>query len=187
MKKDLTQISDLTVNDVAMIIKKSFEFKEAPPIHEMGGALQGKAVAIILEKPSLRTRVAFEVATHYFGAIPIILTSKQILSSGQNETGRESISDIAKSLERFCDLIIVRTYSHATIQQIAANTTKSVINALCDQHHPTQALADLMTIIWHKKQHQGLKIAFIGDGNNVATSLLDIAALTGINFSIASP
>jgi len=131
--------------------------------------------------------VAFEVATAKLGGIPVYLTSGQIMASGNNEKGRESIPDIAKNLERFADLILARVYSHSTIQTIAGAVKIPLINALCDRHHPTQALADLMTIIWHKKNYKNLKVAFVGDGNNVATSLMQICAMMGVNFSIASP
>ena len=131
--------------------------------------------------------MAFEVAAATLGATPVFLTSGQILASGNHLQGRESIPDIARNLERFADLILARVYSHEVIAEIASAIDTPVINALCDQHHPTQALADLMAIRWHKPQADSLKVAFIGDGNNVATSLMQICALMGINFTAASP
>ena len=153
---------------------------------------------MVFEKPSLRTKIAFEVATAKLGGIPVYLSSEQIFASGNNEKNRESIPDIAKNLERFADLILARVYDHNTIQEISKNTQIPLINALCNKHHPTQALADLMTIVWHKWKHQlpwhphqksikNLKVTFIGDGNNVATSLMEICEIMGIHFSIASP
>lgn len=189
--KHLRKVSDLSLTDVNEILEAAFRFKE---LHDRGirrqNVLDGRVVGMVFEKPSLRTKVAFEVATAYLGAIPIYLSSSQILASGQNEQGRESIPDIGRNLERFCDLLIARVYSHNTIEQLAATVKCPVINALCDQHHPTQALADIMAIKWHKGNAGGsrrLKVAFTGDANNVATSLMQMCALNGINFSIASP
>ena len=182
--KNLTKITDLSKDEIMKIITLAFEFKNG---HKAPKALEGKVVSMIFEKGSLRTKVAFEAATAQLGGIPIFLSSPQILASGNNEKGRESIPDIAKNLERFSDLIMARVYSHKTIEAIAQSTSKPVINALCDEHHPTQALADIMAIIWHKKDLKDLKVCFIGDGNNVATSLMQICAILGINFSIASP
>ncbi|MBI5413093.1 ornithine carbamoyltransferase [Candidatus Peregrinibacteria bacterium] len=188
MKKDLTCISDLAKKEIIAIVKRAFEFKAKSDCgirHE--NLLNGKFVAMIFEKPSLRTKVAFELAAAYLGGIPIFLTSSQILASGGGEHGRESIPDIARNLERFVDLVLARVYSHDTIKILAKTLKKPVINALCDKHHPTQALADLMAITRHKKSLKNLKVAFIGDGNNVATSLMQICATVGINFAIASP
>lgn len=188
MKKDLTRIPDLTKEEILAIMRRAFEFKTKK---DMGlryeNLLNGKSVAMIFEKPSLRTKVAFELATSYLGGIPIFLASSQILASGNNERGRESIPDIAQNLERFVDLILARVYSHETIKTLSGVVKKTVINALCDKHHPTQALADLMAIMWRRKSIDGLTVAFIGDGNNVSTSLMQMCAITGMNFKIASP
>lgn len=182
MKKDLLKISDLTKEDIEKIIDLAFQFKDG-----QNKSLNDKSIAMIFEKPSLRTKVAFEIAANKLQATPIFLSSGQIFASGNNQKGRESIPDIAKNLERFTDLILARVYNHQTLETIASSTDKPVINALCDKHHPTQALADLMAIKWHKPNQKDLKVAFIGDGNNVATSLMQICAIMGINFTIASP
>ncbi|NMC64238.1 MAG: ornithine carbamoyltransferase [SAR324 cluster bacterium] len=186
--KNLTKVSDLCEPDVERLLESAFRFKE---LHDKGirreKILDGLVIAMIFEKPSLRTKVAFEVAASFLGAVPIFLSSSQILASGQNEVGRESIPDIGRNLERFCDLIIARVYSHRTIEELSGIVRCPLINALCDRHHPTQALADLMAIRMHKQMQDSLKVAFIGDGNNVATSLMQICALSGLNFSIASP
>ena len=151
------------------------------------GLLCGKVVALVFEKPSLRTKMAFEVAATSLGATPIFLSSSQILASGNNERGRESIPDIGRNLERFSDLIIARVYNHDSIVELHRSISIPVINALCDRHHPTQALADLMTLRLKKGDLAQVKVAYIGDGNNVATSLCQICALAGINFACASP
>ncbi|WKZ57361.1 MAG: ornithine carbamoyltransferase [Bdellovibrionota bacterium] len=188
MIKDLTTILDLSAADVSQLLHSAFRFKE---LHERGvrrePSLDGRVVSMIFEKPSLRTKVAFEVAATYLGATPVFLTSEQILASGQQERGRESVVDIARNLERMSDLLVARVYSHTTIRTLAETVRIPVVNALCDQHHPTQALADLMTMQWHKGRLCGLTVSYVGDGNNVATSLLQACAMMGVHFRIASP
>lgn len=119
MKKDLTKITDLSQKEILEIIAMAFRYKNGElGVGEGDQVLKGKVVAMVFEKPSLRTKVAFEVATAKLGGIPVYLTSGQIMASGNNEKGRESIPDIAKNLERFADLILARVYSHDTIQAI---------------------------------------------------------------------
>ncbi len=184
----LTKISDLQPETLEKVMKLAFDYKRK---FDMGlrkeNILNGKMVAMVFEKPSLRTKVAFEIATEYLGGTAVYLSDSQILASGSNIKGRESIPDIARNLERFSDLILARVYSHKTIEQIARHTTKPVINALCDRHHPTQALADLMALRWHKPDLVKAKVAYIGDGNNVATSLMQIMVMAGHEFTFAGP
>lgn len=188
MKKDLTKFCDLTADDVEQIMKRAFAFREKYLLGvRRENQLDGKVVALVFEKPSLRTKVAFEVATLGLGGQPVFLSSSQILASGNNQRGRESIPDIGRNLERFADMIVARVYSHETIRVLAQSVSKPVINALCDQHHPTQALADLMAIRMHKPDRKDLKVVFVGDGNNVATSLMQMSLMMGMDFSIASP
>lgn len=187
--RDLTKITDLNQAEAEAIIERALSFQNA---HQRGvrreQILNGHVVAMIFEKPSLRTKVAFEVAATYLGGTPVFLSSSQILASGNNQRGRESVPDIARNLERFGDLIIARVYSHAVIEEMAESIQIPVVNALCDRHHPTQALADLMTLkLFLKRPPQDTTVAFVGDGNNVATSLMQICALCGYNFRIASP
>jgi len=186
--KNLLTVSDLSLDVVERIMELAQGFDDA---RRQGvrreNILHGKVVAMIFEKPSLRTKVAFEVATNYLGGVPVFLSSSQILASGNNIQGRESIPDIARNLEQFCDLIIARVYSHETLHELVKYLSIPVINALCDKHHPTQVLADLYTIRHKKNLYPALDVAYVGDGNNVATSLLQISALVGMNFSIASP
>lgn len=189
LMQHLRTISDLNADLVDDIISRASRFQQ----HSQTGIrqedmLRGKVVAMIFEKPSLRTKVAFEVATFYLGGYPVFLSSSQILASGGNEQGRESVPDIARNLERFGDLIVARVYKHQVIQQIADSVNIPVINALCDEHHPTQALADLMTLkMFFPNPSERLTVAFVGDGNNVATSLMQICAMKGVNFRIAAP
>lgn len=187
--RHLRTISDLSSYAVEDLLTRAFRFRRL----YMEGVRQeailgGKSVAMIFEKPSLRTKVAFEVATFYLGGYPVFLSSSQILASGGNEQGRESIPDIARNLERFSDLIVARVYKHQVIEQIAESVKIPVINALCDEHHPTQALADLMTLrMCFPNASEQLTVAFVGDGNNVANSLMQLCAMMGINFRIATP
>ncbi len=188
MSQGLAKIADLDQSTLNLMVQLAFEYKNK---HDLGirqeSILAGKSVAMVFEKPSLRTKVAFELATRYLGGTPIFLSSPQILASGGQVVGRESIPDIARNLERFVDLILARVYSHQTIVEIREHTRIPVINALCDLHHPSQAIADLMAIRWHSHGLANARVAYVGDGNNVATSLMQICALQGIPFAYASP
>jgi ornithine carbamoyltransferase len=144
--------------------------------------LSGKTLALVFEKPSLRTRVSFEVAMRQLGGQTVYLSSAEV---GLGE--RESVPDIARVLSRYVDVIAARTFSHQTLEVLAGYAEVPVINALSDLEHPCQALADLMTIYEKRGELDGLTLAFIGDGNNVAHSLLLATSLTGMNFRIASP
>lgn len=186
--KNLLSVQDLSPERATALLDTAFSLKAT---WDQGGrssrTLGGKVVAMIFEKPSLRTKVAFEVAASSLGGTPVFLSSSMILASGGNEHGRESVPDIARNLERFGDLIIARVYHHSTVQEIARSVRIPVINALCDSHHPTQALADAMAIIWKRGSLKGQTISFVGDGNNVAISLMEICSLFGAHFRIASP
>jgi ornithine carbamoyltransferase len=144
--------------------------------------LDRKILAIMFEKPSLRTRVSFEVAMRQLGGHTIYLSPAEV---GLGE--RESISDVARVLSRYANVIAARTFSHQTLEILADYSSVPVINALSDLEHPCQALADLFTIYEKKGELNGLTLAFVGDGNNVAHSLLLGASLVGMNFRIASP
>ena len=188
MKKSLIKISDLKKEEVEKILKRAFYYKKQDDLGvRKEDILRGKNAVLVFEKPSLRTKVSFESAINYLGGNTVFLSGEQIFAIGNETQGRESIYDITKNLERFCDIILARVFSNESITQIDNFSTKPVINLLCNQHHPTQALADIMVIKWHKKTLDNLKISFIGDANNVARSLLEICVLLEINFSIASP
>jgi ornithine carbamoyltransferase len=136
----------------------------------------------VFEKPSLRTRVSFEVAMRQLGGYTIYLSPAEI---GLGK--RESPQDVASVLCRYADVIAARTFSHKMVEELARHADVPVINALDDVEHPCQALADLLTIFEKKGELKGLKVAYIGDGNNVANSLMLACTLMGINFNIASP
>jgi len=176
--KDLLSISDLESEDISSLISDAVEMKAQGQL----SALSGKTLALIFEKPSLRTRVSFEVAMRQLGGQTVYLSSAEV---GLGE--RESVPDIARVLSRYVDVIAARTFSQQTLEVLAGYAEVPVINALSDLEHPCQALADLLTIYEKKGELEGLTLAFIGDGNNVAHSLLLAASLTGMNFRIASP
>jgi|TARA_Y100000031_G_C8199221_1_gene375352 ornithine carbamoyltransferase len=144
--------------------------------------LDRKILAIMFEKPSLRTRVSFEVAMRQLGGHTIYLSPAEV---GVGK--RESVPDVARVLSRYVNVITARTFSHQTLEILAGHSGVPVINALSDLEHPCQALADLLTIYEKKGELDGVTLAFIGDGDNVAHSLILAASLVGMNFRIASP
>jgi len=176
--KDLLSVSDLGSEDIASLISDAVDMKARGWL----SLLSGKTLALMFEKPSLRTRVSFEVAMRQLGGETIYLSPAEV---GLGE--RESVSDVARVLSRYVDAIAARTFSHQTLEVLASYASVPVINALSDWEHPCQALADLFSIYEKKGELNGLTLAFIGDGNNVAHSLLLAASLTGMNFRIASP
>ena len=144
--------------------------------------LNKKNLVLLFEKPSLRTRVSFEIGIRQFGGECIYLNKEDV---GMNS--RENANDIAKVLDRWADGIIARVFQHSTLITLSENTSIPVINALSDQEHPCQAIADLMTIKEHKGNLKGLKVVFVGDGNNVATSLSIGCASVGADFILSCP
>ena len=176
--KDLLSVSDLSSEDIHLLLSDTEEMK-------VGGwlsSLSGKVLALLFEKPSLRTRVSFEVAMRQLGGQAIYLSPAEV---GLGE--RESLPDVARVLSRYVDVIAARTFCHETLEVLSDYASVPVVNALSDLEHPCQALADLFTIYEKKGELRGLTLAFVGDGNNVAHSLMLAASLTGVNFRIASP
>jgi len=176
--KDLLSISDLSGENIRLLISNAIEMKA----EGWSSLLSGKMLALMFEKPSLRTRVSFEIAMRQLGGHTIYLSPEEV---GLGK--RESVPDVARVLSRYVDAIAVRTFSHQTLEILASYSDVPVINALSDLEHPCQALGDLLTIYEKKGGLEGLTLAYVGDGNNVAHSLLLAAALTGINFRIATP
>ena len=176
--KDLLSISDLSTEEIRLLISDAVDMKARGWLSR----LNGKTLALIFEKPSLRTRVSFEVAMRQLGGECLYLSPAEV---GLGE--RESVPDVARVLSRYVDVIVARTFSHQTLELLAGSASVPVINALSDVEHPCQALADLLTIYEKKGELEGLTLAFVGDGNNVAHSLLLAASLAGMNFRIASP
>jgi len=176
--KDLLSVADLGGEDIRLLISDAIDMKAQGWL----STLSGKTLAIMFEKPSLRTRVSFELAMRQLGGEAIYLSPAEV---GLGE--RESIPDVARVLSRYVDAIAARTFSHQTLEVLADYSGVPVINALSDREHPCQALADLLTIYERKGELSGLTLAFVGDGNNVARSLMLAASLTGMNFRIATP
>ena len=176
--KDLLSIADLGGEDIRRLLSDAIDIKAQGWL----SSLSGKTLAIMFEKPSLRTRVSFELAMRQLGGEPVYLSPAEV---GLGE--RESITDVAQVLSRYVDAIAARTFSHQTLEVLADYSAVPVINALSDWEHPCQALADLLTIHERKGELSGLTLAFVGDGNNVARSLMLAASLSGMNFKIASP
>ena len=176
--KDLLSISDLSTEEIRLLISDAVDMKARGWLSR----LNGKTLALIFEKPSLRTRVSFEVAMRQLGGECLYLSPAEV---GLGK--RESVPDVARVLSRYVDVIVARTFSHQTLELLAGSASVPVINALSDLEHPCQALADLLTIYEKKGELEGLTLAFVGDGNNVAHSLLLAASLAGMNFRIASP
>ena len=182
MKKDLLSINDLTDKDIALILQKTKVLKKMRKTNRKLNQLHGKTLALIFFKPSTRTRISFEVAMYELGGNVTYLSGDEIqISRG------EAAADTAKVLSRYVHGIVIRTFSHNEVLELAQNSTIPVINGLTDLEHPCQILADLFTIYERRKKLEGLKIAFIGDGNNVANSWLLAAPKVKANFVIACP
>lgn len=178
--RSMLDFSNYTKEEIEALISKAmdYKYKGYPKLKP----LEGKTLALLFEKPSTRTRVSFEVAINKLGAKPIYLSRSEI------QLGRgEPIKDTAKVMSRYVDAIIARMYKHEDLIELDAYSDVPVINALTDKFHPCQALADLMTMIEVKKGVKGIKIAYVGDSNNVCNSLLQICSIVGIDIAIASP
>lgn len=180
--KDLTEIARLSKAEIDAIFHATRVLKTEVVPEAQRCLMPGKTLAMIFEKPSLRTRVTFETGIFQLGGHGIYLQPSDI------QLGvRETIADAARNLERWVDVIMARTFKHETITELAKYSKVPVINALSDLEHPCQALADFYTVLEHKGKLEGLKLAFIGDGNNVAHSLMLLAAKVGANFAIGCP
>jgi len=171
-------VADLTAEEADKLLKRALDMKRKPVLQ----LLRGKILVLLFEKPSLRTRVSFEVGIRQLGGSCLYLSPEEV---GLGK--REPVADVARVLSRYVNGIIARTFAHGTLQMLARYSTVPVINALSDLEHPCQALADVLTVREKKGKLKGLTLAYIGDGNNVAHSLLLATALSGLNFKIASP
>ncbi|MCA9488270.1 MAG: ornithine carbamoyltransferase [Myxococcales bacterium] len=178
--KHLIRIPDWSVAEVADVLRLAAEVKAEPK--RFRKALDGQTLAMIFQKSSTRTRVSFEVGMHQLGGTALFLSSRDI------QLGRgEPISDTAQVLSRYVDGIMARTYAHADVVGLAEHGTVPVINGLTDFNHPCQALADLQTIQERLGDLAGKKLTYVGDGNNMAHSLMMAAVRTGMHFACASP
>ena len=182
MKRDLLSIGDLSRADCEAIFALAKTLKSAVKARRKHRRLEGRAMAMIFEKPSLRTRVTFEIGIAQLGGMSVYLAPGDI-RLGE----RESVPDIARNLSRWVDLIVARTFSHDTVRALAANASVPVINALSDWEHPCQVLADCFTLIEHRRRLRGLRLAFVGDGNNMVHSWMLAASLLGLEFRLGCP
>jgi len=174
---DFRRDLDITDDELASLLEVAVDMKQSP--REYAHALSGKYIGLLFEKASLRTRLTFELAVKQLGG-------DAVFSEGP-VGGREPVKDVARNLDRWVQGIVARTFSQDTIEELAHWSSVPVINALSDLYHPCQALADMLTLKEHFGSFAGLKLAFCGDGNNVAHSLMLSAARLGVDFAIATP
>ena len=176
--KDILTLEELTKEEIIAIIEFAMYVKKEKTLP----LLNGKILGLIFDKHSTRTRVSFEAGMIQLGGHGMFLSGKEL------QLGRgESIADTAKVLSQYIDGIMIRTFSHAEVEELAKEATIPIINGLTDDHHPCQALADLMTIYEEINTFQNIKLAYVGDGNNVCHSLLLASAKVGMNITVATP
>lgn len=180
MKKDLISIKDMTPRDVGEIFEMTARLKANP--RKFSTSLESKTLALLFQKPSNRTRVSFEVGMYQLGGNALYLSPEEI-----NLGVREPVKDVARTLSRYVDGIVIRTFSHKNVEELASYASIPVINGLSDFSHPCQALADFYTIKEKMGSLEGRLLAYIGDGNNVCTSLVFLGALTGVRIHVAAP
>lgn len=181
-KRDLLSLRDLTRKEIDVIFSLARRLKGKQRRGMRHRLLDGKTLALVFEKPSLRTRVTFETGISQLGGHALFL--------GPHEVGlgsREPAADYARNLSRWVDLIVVRTFAHETLKEMARFATVPVINGLTDLFHPCQVLTDCFTLLEHKKRLEGLKVAFVGDGNNMVHSWMEAAEKFSFSFSLACP
>ena len=174
------RVTDLDAAGLEALLDLAALMKRRP--HGFVDALQGDTVVCFFEKPSTRTRVSFAAASERLGMLPLVLRPDE-LQLGRGET----IADTARTLSGYAAAIVVRTFAQETVDELAAAARKPVINALTDEHHPCQALADLLTLRERFGSLDGLRVAYVGDGNNVARSLAEAAQLAGMELVVAAP
>ena len=175
-------VRDLERDDVQRLFRLTAELKSSTKARDRGTPLAGRTMALIFEKPSLRTRVTFEVGMFQLGGSAVYLAAQEI-GFGK----RESVPDIARNLSRWVDIVTARVFAHATVEALAQHATVPVINGLSDREHPCQAMADFFTL-WERGLDLGkTRLAWIGDGNNVCHSVLLLGALLGTRITVATP
>ncbi len=178
--KDFLSMKEIQASELEELFRLADKMKRSP--EQFLGKLKGKALAMLFQKPSMRTRVSFEVGMQQLGGSAVYMDPQE------NPLGeRESIKDIARVLSRYCEGVVIRTYSHTDLEEFAKHCTSPVINGLSDSYHPCQTIADLFTIREKFKALDKVNIAYIGDGNNVLNSLLYGVAKVGANLAIALP
>lgn len=182
MNKDFLSVYDLNQDDFVIIFEKAYRLKKMLREGIPYIPLSGKTLGMIFDKSSTRTRISFEVGIYQLGGTALFLSSRD------TQLGRgENISDTARVMSRYLDAVVIRTYSQAFVEEFAKFATIPVINGLTDREHPCQILSDLFTIMEKKGNCEGLKVAYVGDGNNVANSWIDAAARIPFQLSLACP
>jgi len=182
MKKDLLSIHDLERKDIDHILHRSTHLKELLRKGEIYQPLQGKTIGMIFDKSSTRTRISFEVGIYQLGGLAIFLSSRD------TQLGRgETIADTARIMSRYLSGVVIRTYDHKIVEEFAENAAIPVINGLTDLLHPCQILSDIFTIVEKRSGYEGTKIAYIGDGNNIANSWITAAVRLPLHLSLACP
>jgi ornithine carbamoyltransferase len=180
VERDFLSIDDVSTRELHHLLELAAKVKQSPGDH--AARLAGMSVALIFEKPSTRTRVSFEVGVASLGGHPLALSSSE-LQLGRGET----IEDTGRVLSRYCEAIALRTFGQERLEALAAGATVPVVNSLSDYEHPCQILADLLTVIEKKREPTGRTLAYLGDGNNVAHSLLLGGAMLGMHVRVATP
>ncbi|MBI3360009.1 MAG: ornithine carbamoyltransferase [Chloroflexi bacterium] len=180
--KHFLAIADLTPDELNHLLDLAAKLKKERAAGGNQPLLKGKVLGMVFQKPSLRTRVSFDMAMRHLGGDAIYLSPDEI-----GLGGRESVADVARVLSGYVDAIMARVFDHAHILELAKYSRVPVINGLSDYNHPCQALADVLTIKEHCGELRGLKVAYVGDGNNVATSLAHLCMKLGMDFTIATP
>ena len=182
MKKDFLSLYDLERVDFEAVFEKADKIKKMLKAGVSHTPLSGKTLGMIFDKSSTRTRISFEVGIYQLGGMALFLNNRD------TQVGRgEDISDTARGMSRYLDAVVIRTYSQSFVEDFARYATIPVINGLTDEQHPCQILSDLFTIMEKKGRYEGLKVAYVGDGNNVANSWIDAAARLPIRLSLACP
>lgn len=183
MNRHFLTLADLGHEGLLTLLDRAAELKRLRHRPEHPRPLVGKTVAIILEKASTRTRLSFEVGIHELGGFPLMVSARD------SQLGRgEPVEDTARMLSRYCSAVVYRTFGHDRLERLASAATIPVINGLSDKHHPCQLLADLLTVREHVRADlEGVKVAWVGDGNNMAHSWIYAAGLVGLDLTLACP
>jgi ornithine carbamoyltransferase len=182
MARHFLSLHDYTKEELDRLLGLAIELKQKQKQGIKHRLLKGKTLAMIFDKSSTRTRISFEVGIYQLGGHGLFI------SSGSSQMGRgEPLKDTARVLSRYCDGIMIRTFGQEIVDELAAYSSVPVINGLTDLYHPCQIMADVMTVVEHKGGYQGLKFAWVGDGNNMANTWIEAAAIFGFDLALACP
>ncbi len=182
MKRDLLSLRDLTITEILQLIERARALKQKRQSGNLPQVLSGRVLGLIFMKPSTRTRVSFETAMGRLGGQSLFMTANDLQLSRQ-----EPLADTARVLSRYLDALVIRTFAHADVEELARHATIPIINGLTDRYHPCQVLADLQTVQEKRGSLDDLTVAWIGDGNNVAHSWINAAAMLGFTLYLACP